>query len=78
VEPESTGVKDPSTRPQLRVKNVKIAGRILEKTIRLQIAQREDGSSVELLKMRSWMLWRDPPLPKRKKKNLHKEEEPVM
>jgi hypothetical protein len=75
VDPEgSTGVKDPSTRQQLRLKNEKIAGRIFEKTFRLQIAKREDGSSVWLLKIRNWTLWRGRPHPK----ELHREEEPVM
>jgi hypothetical protein len=52
VDPEgSTGVKDPSTRQQLWIKNEKTAGRIFEKTFRLQIAKREDISSVGLLKI---------------------------
>jgi hypothetical protein len=46
------------TRRQLRVKNEKTAGRIFEKTLRLQIAKREDGSSVGLLKIRNWTFWR--------------------
>jgi hypothetical protein len=69
VDPEgSTGVKDPSTRLQMRLKNEKTAGKIFEKTFRLQITKREDGSSVGLLKVRNWMLWRGQPPPKRKKK----------
>jgi hypothetical protein len=69
VDPEdSTGMKDPSARRQLRLKNEKTAGRIFEKTFRLQIAKREDGSSVELLNIRNSTLWRGRPL-KTKKKN---------
>jgi hypothetical protein len=53
VDPEgSTGVKDPNTRWHRRLKNEKTAGRIFEKTFRLQIAKREDGSSVGSLKIR--------------------------
>jgi hypothetical protein len=66
VDPEgSTGVKDPSTRRQLQLKNIKTAGRIFEKAFRLQIAKREDRSSVGLL-IRNWTLWRGQPPPKRK------------
>jgi hypothetical protein len=53
VDPEgSTGVKDPSTRRQMLLKNEKAAGRIFE-TFRLQIAKREDGFSVGFLKIRN-------------------------
>jgi hypothetical protein len=70
VDPEgSTGVKDPSTRRQLRLKNEKTASQIFEKPFRLQIMKREDGSSVGILKIRNWSLWRVRPPPKRKKKN---------
>jgi hypothetical protein len=59
VDPEcSTGVKDPSTVRQLRLKNEETAGRIFEKTLRLQIAKGEDGSSIGLLKIRNWTSWR--------------------
>jgi hypothetical protein len=41
VDPEgSTGVKDPNTRQHRRLKNGKTAGRIFQKTFRLQIAKR--------------------------------------
>jgi hypothetical protein len=66
VYPEgSTGVKVPNTRRHRRLKNEKTAGRIFEKTFRLQIAKREDGSSVGSLKIRNWTLWRGRPPPKR-------------
>jgi hypothetical protein len=68
VDPEgSTGVKDPNTRRHRRLKNEKTAGRIFEKTFRLQIAKREDGSSVGSLKIIDWTLWGSQPPPKRKK-----------
>jgi hypothetical protein len=77
VDPEgSTGGKDPNTRRQLRLSDQKTAGPIFEKNFRLQIAKLEDGSSVGLLKIRNWTLWRGRPPPKRKK--LHIEEEPIM
>jgi hypothetical protein len=70
VDPEgSTGVKDPNTGRHRRLKNEKTAGRIFEKTFRLQIAKREDGSSVGSLKIRDWTLWGGRSPPKRKKKN---------
>jgi hypothetical protein len=49
----NTGVKDPCTKWQMRLKNEKRASQIFEKTFRLQIAKREDGSFVGLLKMRN-------------------------
>jgi hypothetical protein len=55
----SIGVKGPNTRRQRRLKN--------EKTSRLQIAKREDGSSVGSLKIRDWALWGVDPLLKEKK-----------
>jgi hypothetical protein len=68
VDPEdSTGVKDPNTRQHRRLKNEKTAGQIFETTFRLQIAKREDGSSVGSLKIRYWTLWRGRPPPKRKR-----------
>jgi hypothetical protein len=67
VDPEgSTGMKDPNTRRHRRLKNENTAGRIFEKTFRLQIAKREDGSSVGSLKIRNWTLWRGRPLLKEK------------
>jgi hypothetical protein len=64
VDPEvSTVVKVSNTRRHRRLKNEKIAGRIFEKTFRLQIAKREDGSSVGSLKIRNWILWRGRPPP---------------
>jgi hypothetical protein len=69
VNPEgSTGVKVPNTRQHRRLKNEKMAGQIFEKTFRLQIAKREDRSSVGSLKIRNWTLWGGRSPPKRKKK----------
>jgi hypothetical protein len=68
VDPEgSTVVKVSNTRQLRRLKNEKTAGRIFEKTFRLQIAKREDGSSVGSLKIRNWTLWRGRRPPKRKR-----------
>jgi hypothetical protein len=67
VDPEgSTVVKVSNTGRHRRLKNEKAAGRIIEKTFRLQIAKREDGSSVGSLKIR---VWRGRPPPKRKIRN---------
>jgi hypothetical protein len=54
----STMVKVSNTGRHQQLKNEKTAGRIFEKTFRLQIAKREDGSSVGSLKIRNWTLWR--------------------
>jgi hypothetical protein len=68
VDPEgSTVVMFSNTRQHRRLKNEKTAGRIFEKTFRLQIAKREDGSSVGYLRIRNWILWRGRPPPKQKK-----------
>jgi hypothetical protein len=45
-----------------------------KKTFRLQIAKREDGYSVGLMKMRNWILWGGRPPPKRKRNTAHREE----
>jgi hypothetical protein len=65
----STGVKDPRTRRQMRLKNGKTAAPIF--------AKREDESFVGLLKIRNWTLWRGRPL-QNEKKETAQEEEPVM
>jgi hypothetical protein len=58
VDPEgSTGEKDPNIRRYRWLKNENTAGRIFEKTFRLQIAKREDGSFVGSLNIRDWTLW---------------------
>jgi hypothetical protein len=75
VDPEgSTAVKDPNIRRHRRLKNEKTAGRIFEKTFRLQIAKCEDGSSVGSLKTKDWTLWRGRPPPKRKEKTTQRGE----
>jgi hypothetical protein len=66
----STGVNDPNTRRHWRLKNEKTAGRIFEKSFRLQIAKREDGSSVSSLKITDWTLWWGRPPHKRKKESI--------
>jgi hypothetical protein len=63
------GLKDPSTWRQLWLKNEKTDGHNFEKTFRLHIVKREDGSSVELWKVKTWILWRYRPPLKRIHKN---------
>jgi hypothetical protein len=53
----TVGIKDPSTRRRLHLKNEKAAGRIFGKTLGLQIARRIAGSSVPLRKIRDWTLY---------------------
>jgi hypothetical protein len=68
VDPEgSTFVKVSNTRWHRQLKNEKTAGRIFEKTFRLQIVKREEGSSVGSLKIWNWTLWRGRPPHKRKR-----------
>jgi hypothetical protein len=52
----------------MQLKNEKTAGQIFEMTFRLQIVKQEDGSSVGLLKIKHWMLWRGSISPKQKKR----------
>jgi hypothetical protein len=60
------GIKDPSTRRQLRLRIKKTSDEIF----RGEIAKQVVGTS-ELRRMKKWTLWRGRHPPKRKKKILH-------
>jgi hypothetical protein len=77
VDPEGiTGIKDPGARWQLRLRNEKRAGRIFEKTFRLEGVKRIARSTVGLLTNENWTLWRGRPPPKWKKKNCKQSRSP--
>jgi hypothetical protein len=78
VDPEdSTGIKGPGTRRQLRLRNKKTASRIFEKTFRLESTKRIARYTVGLRTNEDWTLLRGRLPPKRKKKRKIKQE-PVM
>jgi hypothetical protein len=62
------GIKDRSARLQLRLRKERTSGRILRRTVELEIEKRIVGSSSRLRKVSDWTLWRGRPLPKRKER----------
>jgi hypothetical protein len=74
-------IKDPSTRRQLRLTIKWTSEQIDRKTFyeisRGKIEKRAPGMSIGLRQGRNWTLWRGRPPPKRKKEP-HREQEPVM
>jgi hypothetical protein len=61
-----TGIKDPRTRCQLRLKSERTTSEFDRKAFGLEFVKQANGMSNGLRKLRKWALWRGRPPPKRK------------
>jgi hypothetical protein len=61
------GIRKQDLQKWLRLGSKRTSGRIVWKTIGLEIMKKIAGSSIRIRKMRDWTLWRGEPLLKRKK-----------
>jgi hypothetical protein len=64
-----SGIRDRDLKEQLcLLRKERTFGRILRKTIELEIAKQTVKTSIRLWKMSDWTLWRSRPPPKQKKR----------